>query len=173
MKNNITYNELVIKYEMENSGLFELLNSKCPRGLKPIETWEKFNKILRTDRWVDGNIINDIYGLENHANWKLVGDEYMFIPNKCNIMNYRKKNYGYCDLCNCNNRSQEVFQFENADKEYIDRYKERLDKFNGYYDYGGYPEYYKGKQICMNCLETTFQDAIVTRFNLVRRRINK
>ena len=104
--NSITHDELVIKYEIENSGLLELLNSKCPPDLKPIETFDKYKKILKADeRFVD-NIIGDIYGLEKHANWELIGYNYMFITNKCNIRHYMKKIYGSCDLCKCNNRSQ-------------------------------------------------------------------
>jgi len=176
MKKNqsITHDELVIKYEMENSGLLELLNSECPRGLKPIETFEKYKKILRADKWFNGNIIGDIYGLEKHANWELIGYNYMFIPNKCNIKYHRKKIYGSCDLCKCNNRSQEIFQFENKDDDDIAQFNKAMDEFNGYHDYDNNDNnYYECKRICIQCLETTFQDAIITRFNLIRKRINK
>lgn len=177
-KSRTKFEKDILQYEFESSGICDSLNSKCPDGLKPITTIEKFKKIIRSDQWFDGSI----YSLEEHANWEYLDPDpswddieqnssYLFIPKDCTIKK-NKYNFGKCDFCQ---KKKKIYTFENEDYDTIKNIKQRNFEFNGVW----LPEsseddiYYDSKEICRLCLYTTFQDIIITRFNYLRRRINK
>lgn len=127
MTNKTKFDNLLYKYELEDSGLYNVLKTPLNSNLLPINTLEKYKKILRSDKWFNGYIIknNNIYGLEKHANWTNYGNtnNYLFLPNKFNF------NPIYGVICMfCNNKSCPVYKFENEDDDVILNIKKKMMK---------------------------------------------
>ena len=95
----------------------------------------------------------------------------MFIPQDCEIWSCKEHIYGYCNVCNSDTGSR-VYQFEDATREEIRDHQKAIDDFNGFASFD-YNDFYNCKHVCVNCLETTFQNVIVARINKICRRINK
>ena len=182
MKSQTQFEKKILQYEFESNGICDSLNSKCPDGFKPISTIEKFNKLVRSDQWFNGSI----YSLEEHANWEYLDPDpswdslepdssYLFIPKDCSIKK-NKYSFGECDFCQ---KKKKIYTFENQDSDTIKRIKKNNIEFNGMYIPDSFDDdddddiFYDPKEICRLCLYTTFQDIIITRFNYLRRRINK
>jgi len=150
-------------HESEFEDLFICLNSRLRVGMKETTTLSQFKKTLRRDNFhKNTNIFGDIKGIYLHANW----EDNKFVPYKLRVHDGdNNKIYGTCIFCH--KKSIELLQFENEDPQNTKERKKRIDKWNGFSDYSIDDYYDDAKEICYECLSTTFQNYIIDAFNIV------
>ena len=129
--------------KMREYGVFNELNRMCPVGKKPVDGIKLYDKILRTDKYDNGYIIETIHGekirnLKKNAKIRYSYDnDFMFYPNK---FTSEPEYFSSCDFCTNSRFEKHIYTFET----------------------------YKIFFICRRCFCFKYQDSVIARANQLR-----